>query len=141
MTTLELVKKLYGLFLEGNIPALVEYYHEDVTYHIRGGEDVPWAGTYKGKEKVLTFFQKLDQHVEITKFNIQDIITDGDRAAVMLDMSGRIKATGKTANYVQVHWITFKGGKLLGFWDFPDTYLIHKALQPSKIITGTPHVN
>ena len=129
VSTLELTKKAYQNFNEGNVPALVEMFHQDIAYHIMGTPDLPFAGTFKGKEQVLGFFKKLDETVQFTKFEVQEYITEGDKVVAIVDVEGRAKSTGKSFKTIIAHLIKFQEGKVLSFRDFSDTREMSKALQ------------
>ena len=129
MTTSEIVKRAYGYFLEGNIPALMDTYSDEVEYHIMGGPEVPYAGSFVGKQQVMGFFQKLGETLDFTQFDVREMVCEGDQACVLLDLGATVKATGKHFSSPTVHWIVVKGGLIKSFSDFAETHKIHAALK------------
>jgi ketosteroid isomerase-like protein len=129
ISNLELAKEAYKLFAEGNIPSFMEMQHDDVVYEIIGEPDVPYAGTYKGKDELMRFFGKLNEILEFKKFKPKEFITEGDNMAVVVDSEATIRSNGNTAQRDLVHLLNFKDGKCIRLRDFSDTNLLVKALM------------
>src|SRR4030095_81355 len=63
-------KKGYEGFGRRDIPALLELLSDDVEWRFLGKPDTgtPYGGTFKGKQEVVQFFEKLAQSDEIMEF-------------------------------------------------------------------------
>ncbi len=129
MSTADLVNKSYTCFQSGDIPGLMETYSDNIEFIIKGDDSVPYAGTFRGKEALMGFFQKLDQTVEFSKFDLIELVTDGNTAVGFVDMSGTVRASGKSMGSIVVHRIHVENGEIVRFEDFPDTQDVHEAFQ------------
>lgn len=129
VSTLELAKRAYRLFNKGDVSALMELYHQDTEWHIMGAPDIPFAGSFKGKDQVMAFLKNLDETVLFTKFKVQEFITEGDKVVGIVDCEGRVRATGKSFKTGIAHLMTIREDKLYSLRDFADTRELYKALQ------------
>lgn len=130
MSTAEVVKKSYACFQSGDIPGLMETYSDNIEFIIKGNATVPYAGTYHGKEALMGFFQKLDETIEFSKFDLIELVVGDNNAAGFVDMSATVRANGKSMTSLIVHRIHVENGKIVRFEDFPDTQIAHEAFQP-----------
>lgn len=55
----KVVQQLYADFGKGNIPAILNTLAEDVEWREPAAGPPPFAGTYRGRERVGEFFRKL----------------------------------------------------------------------------------
>jgi ketosteroid isomerase-like protein len=83
---------------------------DDVELSIRGMGAMD--GSWRGRDEVVAaarnnFGMLADQNPEI-----ESIISDGDRIAVLLRETGRYKASGETYTMRGVQWFTFANGKI-----------------------------
>ena len=129
MSTADLVNKSYACFQSGDIPGLMEDYSDNIEFIIKGDDNVPYAGTYRGKEALMGFFQKLGQTVEFSKFDLVELVVDGNTAVGFVDMSATVRASGKSMGSMVVHRIHVENGKIVRFEDFSDTQDLHEAFQ------------
>lgn len=129
MSNTELVKKAYSAFQTGDVPTLLETFSDNVEYHITGAPDIPYAGVFKGKEAIVGFLQNLNEVLEFTKFEVTEMITEGDLAVAFVDIAANVRANGNSYSAMAVHRIDVKDGQLARFEDFTDTKLINDAIQ------------
>src|SRR5690349_5456345 len=91
----ETVQAGYALFGKGDIPNLLKLYTEDIEFIIPGSpQAIPYAGIYRGKEAVATFFRKLNEAVEFERFEPTDYIAQGDRLVALGYGKAQVRATG-----------------------------------------------
>src|SRR5512143_2438362 len=50
-----IIRKAYGDFAKGNMPAALEAFDASITWHVPGHS--PLSGDYKGRDKVVGFFK------------------------------------------------------------------------------------
>ena len=129
ISNLELAKKAYKLFAEGDIPSFMEMHNDDVVYEIMGEPDIPYAGTFRGKEEVMNLFGKINETIKFKKFEPKEFITEGDSMAVVVDTESEVLSNGKIVQRDLVHLLTFKDGKCTWLRDFSDTNRLVKALM------------
>ena len=123
---LQVVREGYAAFGRGDVAGLLALMAEDVAWEIPGA-GLPLAGTYRGREGVANFFQKLGEQTEILDFQPREFLADGDRVLVVGWESFKVKATGRVA---EAHWImsfTVRDGKISAFREYTDTKAIADA--------------
>ena len=120
-TNLGLVKEAYQKFINGDIPAMMELYHEDAVFHYYAPDVSPFAGSYEGKVGILRFFQMIPENIELFRFEPQEFIDGGDKIVVIGREGVRSKKTGKTYEGRFVHVADVENGKVKSLRLFPDT--------------------
>ena len=128
-SNLELVQEIYGHFSTGNIPAVFGMLTDDVNYLIPGSPDIPYAGTFNGKQQVGSFYKILNDTLQYTSFDINSFTVDGDKIIVQGKFAGFAKTTNK--NFA-TDWImiwTFSEGKVKQHQTFLDSNNIANSLK------------
>lgn len=115
--------------------SMLDLYADDVEVSsaTHGGEGHPalaMIGTYRGKAGVQAYFEALTDHWVMERFSVERIIADGERAAVVLDMAWRSKATGKLAASKKVDLWTFREGLAVRLEQVFDSRPLLEAIQP-----------
>ena len=124
-----IVQQAYENFKNGDIPALLDLYSDDIDWRLPEIENVPWSGSRKGREETAELFQSLAEAQDVLTFNPQEFIAKGDKVVVLGDYSWRVKATGREFGSEWAHVWTVKNGKLVGFQEYADTAATSKAHQ------------
>ena len=122
-----LVMEAYELFKKGDIPALLERYHDDAEWIGPDSDIVPFSGNYHGKAGIAQFFQKLDQTSQATRFEVKDCIAEGDKVVVIGEASWLVKATGHSYDVPWTHVITLRDGKVASFETIYDNTTAERA--------------
>jgi uncharacterized protein len=133
--SLQVVKEGYAAFSRGDIPGLLALMAEDVDWIIPG-TGFPLAGTYRGRDGVANFFQKLAVETEILDFQPREFIADGDRVLVVGWERAKVKATNRT---VEVDWVmsfTIRNGKIAIFREYTDTKALADAYGSTAAAAG-----
>ena len=89
--------------------------------------DLPWAGRFKGLDGVRRFFLVLNEHVDATPEPLT-FLPAGDEVAVIVQLRGTVRATGKALDQTVVHLWTVRAGKLIRAAAFVDVPAIKAAL-------------
>lgn len=83
-TTEQVVREYYDAVDAGEIPALLDLFAHDAVYHRPGYEPL------KGRSEIEHFYR--DERVIVAGMHtIDDIVVDGDRAAVRGEFNGTLK--------------------------------------------------
>jgi hypothetical protein len=122
MTNKERVQSAYGHFANRNIPAILELLSDDVIWELRGPSVIPFAGSRKGKEGAMEFFNQLGTSSDFQSFTPQEFIEEGNTVVALGEAIATSRETGKTAhNYWAMVW-TFRDGKVIHYRNYSDTY-------------------
>ncbi|HTC65165.1 MAG TPA: nuclear transport factor 2 family protein [Candidatus Saccharimonadales bacterium] len=134
--SLQLVKDGYAAFGCGNLPGLLSLQAEDVVWDIPG-DGLPMAGSYRGRDGVASFFEKLKQETEILEFQPREFLADGDRVLVVGWERVKIKTTGRIAEADWVMSFTIRDGKIAAFRQYTDTKAFTDAYMSSVAAAGS----
>lgn len=126
---LQTVRDAYAAFSRGDIPSVIDLLTDDVAWELPGPAQIPYAGSYHGKDRTLEFFRRLSESDEVQSFEPQRFFADGDMVVVLGTYGARIKATGKTATADWVHAFTLRGGKVARWYEYLDTAAYAKAYE------------
>ena len=118
--SLQIVKDGYAAFGRGDLQGLLELMAEDVEW-ITPGSGLPLSGTYRGRDGVATFFQKLGAETEILEFQPREFVADGDRVLVVGWERAKLKATNRVVELDWVMSFTVSDGKVSRFREYTDT--------------------
>jgi uncharacterized protein len=133
---LRLVKDGYAAFGRGDLPGLLSLLAEDVVWDMPG-DGLPIAGSYRGRDGVASFFEKLRQQADILEFQPREFLADGDRVLVVGWERMKIKATGRGADIDWVMSFTIRNGKIAAFRQYTDTKAIADAYVSSAAAAGS----
>lgn len=89
------VLRMYAAFGAGNLDALVETVHPDSRWIYMGANPEPRKSEFVGKASVRKFFEVIIERLEITEFNTDEFIVQGDTVVVFGSEAGKVKATGQ----------------------------------------------
>jgi ketosteroid isomerase-like protein len=123
----------YELFGKGDIPNLLNLYTDDVEFIIPGAAPaIPYAGVYRSKEAVATFFTNLHEAMEFERFEPVEYIAQGDKLVALGYSKGRVRATGQSEEEEWAHVFQMRDGKVSRFQVYTDTAAVAQAFQRSS---------
>lgn len=124
---LEILRKAYGAFATGDIPAVLAIFDPKIEW--TEAEGFPYGGTYIGPEAVLqNVFMKLGTEWDGYSAKPTEFIDAGERIVVLGQYSGSYKATGRSFKADFAHVWTLHNGKAIKFVQYTDTALVRRAL-------------
>jgi ketosteroid isomerase-like protein len=77
-----LVQQAYQNIQAADIQAFLNSFAEDVQWQLPEMENVPFAGTWQGREGVRQFFGKVFEVQDVVDFEPQEYIAQGDKVVV-----------------------------------------------------------
>ena len=109
--------------------SLFDLVADDVEWYVLGSpEELPWAGTFRGKDGVRRWMRVLDEHMEYERFEPLELFADGDTVIEIVFAAGRARATGRSFQSEVVRIWTFRDGKAVRVRSFYDTDAYSRAL-------------
>ena len=132
MSTQDNLKVAQGIdtaFGQGNIPAILNVFADDMELHEPPGGTPPFTGTYHGRDGAGTFFQEMVGAVDILAMEPQEFVAQGDTVVVLGRYCFRPKTTGKPydTDWAMVWW--FRAGKVVKFQIHDDSATEAAALR------------
>ena len=89
------VKRMYAAFGAGDLDALIETVHPDSRWTYLGANPELTKAEFVGRASVRKFFETILERLDITEFNTDEFIVDGDTVVVFGSEAGKVKATGQ----------------------------------------------
>jgi len=117
----ETVQNAFNNFLQGNVPAILDVCTDDVEWASYENPEVPYGGSFHGKQGVTEFFKNLSEQVNYSRFEPQQYVSQGDDVIVLGHHSGTVKSTGKTFDHDWCFSFKMQNGKVKRFFAFVDT--------------------
>ncbi len=111
------LKTLYDGYVKGEIEPIFDRLAEDVewisTLDISAAKS--FAGTFHGPEEVRRFFHAVAEDWLVTRYEVQQMIANGNLVVVSIAASARNKHTGKTAEITTQHAMVLRDGNIQRF--------------------------
>ena len=89
------VKRMYAAFGAGDLDALIETVHPDSRWTYLGANPELTKAEFVGRASVRKFFETILERLDITEFNTDEFIVDGDTVVVFGSEAGKVKSTGQ----------------------------------------------
>jgi hypothetical protein len=108
-----LVQAIYGAFLRGDVPAILDKLSDNVEWVIGTPHPaIPTFGTFKGKDAIQKFFTQLGQEEETKVFDPHEYIAQYDKVVALIHVEAVVKKTGKPLKQDVVMIWTIKDNKV-----------------------------
>lgn len=89
------VQRIFAAFGAGDLDALLEIVHPDSRWTYFGAKPrLTWA-EFVGRAEVRKFSEGILKRLEITAFNTEEFIVQGDTVVIFGNESGKVRATGQ----------------------------------------------
>lgn len=126
---IRIVQDCYKKFGEGDVTGILANCSESIDWQTPEIENAPFGGRRNGLDAVGKFFAQLDASEEVTKFEPQEFIAQGDRVVVRGTYAATVRETGRSYETDWVHLFTLRDGKIMSFHEFFDNALASRAFQ------------
>ncbi|MBU6342783.1 MAG: nuclear transport factor 2 family protein [Bacteroidetes bacterium] len=125
---IQTVQKIYACFAQGDVPGILEHLDEQVQWEPWGETNtaqnggVPWMQHRIGKDAVIGFFQLLATKLNITQFEVTNLMGGGHQVAAAFTITSTFLDTHKQYHDEAMHLWTFnEAGKVIQFRHYLDT--------------------
>lgn len=130
MDNLQIIKEIYRLFGERNIPGVLAYFDSNIEFVRPGNADIPFAGTFKGTEGLIKMFTLIGQSIQLKSFIPEKFFTNENMVVVLGSDTAEVIATGKSYTSTWVQAFTLKDQKIVHVQVYYDTLTVALAFQP-----------
>lgn len=113
----------FAAFQRGDIPAVLELFHDDVEWSYLAGPatGTPYGGTWKGKQQVTEFFNKLAEADDILEFEPQEFLEGSEHITVLGRTKAKARSSGKLYETRWVQVFVWRGEKIARYIGSSDT--------------------
>lgn len=127
-TNLQIIADHYAASARQDIAGMMAEVAPDVAWTEMAG--FPCAGTWVGPEQVVAqVFAVLGRDWVGYRFELEQLIDGGEQVVGVGSYSGTYRQTGRPMQARTTHVWRLDGGKIVGFEQFTDTFLVAKAMQ------------
>jgi ketosteroid isomerase-like protein len=130
MDNLQIVKEVYRLFGEKNIPVLLSHFDKDIEFVRPGNADIPFAGTFKGIDGLIKMFTIISQSIRLKAFVPEKFFVNENMVLVLGSDTAEVIATGRSYTSTWVQAFTLKDSKIIHVQSYFDTLTIAHAFHP-----------
>lgn len=123
---LELVRRLYAAWSEGDLDGATSAFANDVEWH--GHPRLPEPGPYGSREEVRRWMQQFREAWGELAADPVELVDADDTVVALVHMSGRGRGSGvEVRGGVDVHVMSFRDGEITYFRIYPGNFLIDEA--------------
>ncbi len=124
MSNLATVQQIYAAFGQGDVRAIVDKLAADVEWeHDSVDHGIPWLRPGRGKGHVVEFFGAVGSGLDITRFDVPNLLEGSNQVVAVIHIEAKVRATGKTFKDYELHVWTFgTDGKVARFRHVVDTH-------------------
>src|ERR1043165_3025535 len=91
-----IVEAFYKATVERDIETALSFIDDDVDWLGQGPVDAfAFFGQRRGRAAVRAGYDEIARQLDVTRFRIETLLVDGDRAAALIRYSAVIRSTGK----------------------------------------------
>ena len=141
-STRSAVQELYAAYRRGDRDRVASLIDEDVDWIIYGPVEVfPFTGHRQGKSAALASLAGVAKDYALDRYDLEAVVVDGDRAAVMSDVAFTQRATGRLLRFRIADFLRFRDGRVVEFREFCDSFdVVAQALGRYLEVEPAPSV-
>jgi ketosteroid isomerase-like protein len=132
-TPRQVVDALFTAIQSGDPEAIRTVLSEDVEWWVAGPPQIPYAGTFLGRDEVAQFFASFNAAVAYESWQAQQFVTEGDTVVVVGEERWHALPSGRLVHNPWVLVITVRDGTVARFRAYEDT-----AAAKDAFLAGDP---
>jgi ketosteroid isomerase-like protein len=125
-----IVVDLYDAYRRRAFERVAALIDDDIDWVIYGPVQIfPFVGQRRGKAAVLAAMGDIARDYALESHEAEILIVEGDRAAVLADVSFVQRTTNRTLRFRVANFLKLRDGKLVEFREFSNTFdVVEQAL-------------
>jgi len=118
-----IVEAFYKASAERDIATALSYIDDNVDWLVQGPIDVfAFFGQRRGKAAVMEGYREIGRRLDITGYDVESLLVDGDGAAALIRLTAIVVATGKVMSVRTAQFSRFRNGKIVEMRAVVDSY-------------------
>ena len=130
-TNIKLIQEAYQTIKAGDIPSFLNILAENVLWIVPGMPNVPFSGTWQGRQQVEQFFGRTAEVQDVVEFEPEEFIAQREKVVVLGHFTMHVKATGKLSRSQWVHVWKVEGDQVSYMREYVDTLAVSQAHSPT----------
>lgn len=128
MSNVDIIRDAYAAFAQGEVPAVVAAFADDITWTEAAG--FIYAGTYVGADAIVqNVFMRMATEWDSFQVKPESLIGEGDQVAALGWYEATYKETGRSFVARFVHWWKVTDGKIASFEQVVDSAMTQSAVS------------
>ena len=128
--SLETAMAFMGAMGKGDMQAMGSLMADDMIWYNEGDKDLPWIGTWKGKETIFGFLKTFSENIQVLKWDNEDVFASGDTVAVFGRMNLKTSVSEReTGEFTFAVRAKVKEEQLVSWTFLEDTFAVSNAFH------------
>jgi len=107
------VQRMFAAFGAGDLDALIETVHPDSRWIYVGANPRLSRAEFNGRAEVRRFFEGILSRLEMTEFNMDEFVAQGDIVVIFGSEAGTVRATGHPFRNTWAQKYVVRDGQIL----------------------------
>jgi ketosteroid isomerase-like protein len=117
------VEAFYQASAARDVERVLSFIADDVDWLVQGPVDIfAFLGQRRGKAAVREGYREIARKLEITGYQVEVLLVDGERAAALIRLTSIVRATGKIMSVRTSQFSRFRAGKIVEMRAVLDSY-------------------
>jgi ketosteroid isomerase-like protein len=136
-----IVEAFYQASAARDVERVMSFIADDVDWLVQGPVDIfAFLGQRRGKAAVREGYREIARKLEITGYQVEVLLVDGDRAAALIRLTSIVRATGKIMSVRTSQFSRFRDGKVIEMRAVLDSYdMVEQTIGRALDITPAEH--
>ena len=118
-----IVEAFYRASAERDVERAMAFIADDVNWLVQGPVDLfAFFGQRHGKAAVLEGYREVGLRLDVTAYQVETLLVDGDRAAALIRLTSVVRATDKVMSVRTSQFSRFRDGKIIEMRAILDSY-------------------
>jgi len=118
-----IVEAFYRASAERDVARVMAFIADDVNWLVQGPIDLfAFFGQRHGKAAVMEGYREVGLRLDVTAYQVETLLVDGDRAAALIRLTSVVRATDKVMSVRTSQFSRFRDGKIIEMHAILDSY-------------------
>jgi len=118
-----IVEAFYRASVEREVERVMTFIADDVNWLVQGPMDLfAFFGQRHGRAAVLEGYREIDRRLDVTAYQVETLLVDGDRAAALIRLTSVVRASDKVMSVRTSQFSRFRDGKIIQMRAIVDSY-------------------
>jgi ketosteroid isomerase-like protein len=120
---------MYAAFSCGDVPEILNYVTEDVSWECEGSSRLSFSGINSGHPGAMRFFAGIAAEHDVLSFDMSEYFEKPGAVAAFGRYKAIVRASGKTVDTPVGHYFQFRDGKVCRYINLINTAAFLEALE------------
>ena len=118
-----IVEAVYRASAKRDVATAAALIADDIDWLVQGPVDLfTFFGQRHGKAAVLEGYREIDRRLDVTAYQVETLLVDGDRAAALIRLTSVVRSTEKVMSVRTSQFSRFRGGRMVEMRAVLDSY-------------------